>query len=165
MPNTFELISSNTVGVGGTSSIVFSSIPQTYTDLLVKLSLRGSYADVYSSVFISFNGSTANFSTKYIQGNGSTVTSSTDTTFIYQGIGSTSGANIFSNAEVYIPNYTLSSNKSFSVDGVAETNSSTRYSNLTGGLWANTAAITSITFTGTTIQQHSTAYLYGIKNS
>ena len=40
MPNTMTLISSSTVGSGGTASISFSSIPNTYTDLVVKLSVR-----------------------------------------------------------------------------------------------------------------------------
>ena len=35
---TYTLIASNTVGSGGTASIEFNSIPQTYTDLLIKIS-------------------------------------------------------------------------------------------------------------------------------
>jgi hypothetical protein len=165
MATTYTLISSVTVGSGGTSSIDFTSIPATYTDLLVKLSTRASYADVYSSVFISFNGSTSNFSTRYLQGSGSSAISSTGTNFIFQGVGSTATANTFSNAEIYIPNYTSSNNKSFSVDGVAETNAATQYMNLTAGLWSQTAAITSIGFTGLTFSQYTTAYLYGISNA
>ena len=42
MANTYELIASSTVGAGGASSIDFNSIPNTYTDLLVKLSGRSS---------------------------------------------------------------------------------------------------------------------------
>ena len=34
---TMTLIASNTVGSGGASSVTFSSIPQTYTDLVVKI--------------------------------------------------------------------------------------------------------------------------------
>ena len=40
MPNTFTLIASSTVGAGGASSIDFTSIPSTYTDLVIKASLR-----------------------------------------------------------------------------------------------------------------------------
>ena len=40
MADTYTLISSVTVGAGGASSIDFTSIPATYTDLLVKFSLR-----------------------------------------------------------------------------------------------------------------------------
>jgi hypothetical protein len=165
MATTYSLISSVTVGSGGAASIDFTSIPGTYTDLLVKLSTRTNRVDVYSSVFISFNGSTANFSTRYIQGDGSSAISATGTDFIFQGVGSTATANTFSNAEIYIPNYTSSNNKSFSVDGVAETNGTTQYMNLTAGLWSQTAAITSIAFTGMTFSQYTTAYLYGISNA
>ena len=37
MANTYVLISSSTVGSGGAASIDFSSIPATYTDLVLKL--------------------------------------------------------------------------------------------------------------------------------
>jgi hypothetical protein len=40
MANTFTLIASSTVGSGGAASIDFTSISSTYTDLVVKLSLR-----------------------------------------------------------------------------------------------------------------------------
>ena len=40
MANTFQLISSTTVGAGGASSIDFTSIPSTYTDLVIKWSGR-----------------------------------------------------------------------------------------------------------------------------
>jgi hypothetical protein len=164
MANTYTLIASY-AATGSVANIEFTTIPATYTDLLVKLSTRASYADVYSSVFISFNGSTSNFSTRYLQGSGSSATSSTGTNFIFQGVGSTATANTFSNAEIYVPNYTSSNNKSFSVDGVAETNAATQYMNLTAGLWSQTAAITSIGFTGLTFSQYTTAYLYGISNA
>jgi hypothetical protein len=41
MADTYTLISSVTVGAGGASSIDFTSIPATYTDLLIKVSARG----------------------------------------------------------------------------------------------------------------------------
>ena len=44
---TFTKIASATVGSGGASSIEFTSIPSTYTDLVIKLSMR--------SAFTSFN--------------------------------------------------------------------------------------------------------------
>ena len=47
MANTYELISSVTVGAGGTTSVSFASIPQTYTDLKLVGSARGSRASQY----------------------------------------------------------------------------------------------------------------------
>ena len=42
MATTYTLISSVTVGSGGAASIEFTSIPSTYTDLVLKLSARSS---------------------------------------------------------------------------------------------------------------------------
>jgi len=61
MANTYQLISSTTVGAGGASSILFSSIPATYTDLILDLSVRTSNAASQAILDIKFNGSSANY--------------------------------------------------------------------------------------------------------
>ena len=78
--------------------------------------------------------------------------------------------NTFSNGEMYVPNYAGSTQKSASLDSVAENNASTAYMAMQAGLWTGTAAITSIaltpdTSTSPSFSQYSTATLYGIKNS
>ena len=170
MANTYVAIATVTVGSGGASTIEFTSIPQTYTDLLVKLSTRTTNADVYGAVTMDFNGSTSSQSSKYLYGTGSVAGSISvgSTLYIGDGNGSTSTSNTFSNMEVYIPNYTSSNNKSASSDAVGETNATTIYMSLQANLWSNTAAITSIRFnaiTSKSFNQYSTATLYGIKNS
>ena len=60
MANTYTLIASQTVGSGGASAINFGSIPNTYTDLLVKVSARMSSAN--GSAGITFNGTNTNYS-------------------------------------------------------------------------------------------------------
>ena len=159
-----------TVGSGGASSIEFTSIPQTYTDLVVKLSTRTSNADVYGAVTMDFNGSTTSQSTKYLYGSGSAAGSISvgSTLYVGDGNGANSTANTFSNMEVYIPNYTSSNNKSASSDAVGETNATTIYMSLQANLWSNTAAITSIRFnaiTSKTFSQYSTATLYGVTSA
>ena len=167
MPNTFTLISSSTVGSGGASDITFSSISSTYTDLVVKASLRGSRSDFYDSLDVEFNGSAG--SSRYLYGDGSAAGSTTFATRIrVQLVGSTATSDIFANFEMYVPNYASSNNKSTSIDAVGENNSSSSsYTNLSAGLWSNSAAITSIKlyFPSFNILQHSTAYLYGIIKS
>jgi hypothetical protein len=86
--------------------------------------------------------------------------------------GATSTASSFSNIEIYIPTYTSTSNpKSFIVDSTHENNATgtnSLYIGLFGELWnpGTQAAITSLTLTPTAnFVQHSTATLYGIKNS
>ena len=175
MATTYTLISSVTVGAGGASSIDFTSIPSTYTDLVLKLSARDNrtgtnYTD---DVRLRFNGSSTGYSNKVLYGGGGSAGSfggsSMDLAYGGYAVGTDGTANTFGNSEIYIPNYTGSNNKSISVDGVAESNSSTGvYAALEAGLWGNSAAITSIALTpvnGTTWLQNSTAYLYGIKNN
>jgi hypothetical protein len=77
-------------------------------------------------------------------------------------------ASTFGSIKVYIPNYAGANNKSFSVDGVTETNAAASDAILTAGLWSQTTAINQLTFksgSATDFNQHSTATLYGIKNS
>jgi hypothetical protein len=166
MPNTFELIASSTVGAGGASSIDFTSIPSTYTDLCLKVSVRWSNAGP-DGFNVSYNGSTSSFTARYLEGSGSAAASGTATRFVggLEGTGYT--ANTFGNVDIYIPNYAGSTNKSYSSDTVTENNATQAYSHLIAGLWSNTAAINQITLAPSsgTFVQHSTAYLYGVKNA
>ena len=168
MANTFELISSVTVGVLGASSIDFTSIPSTYTDLCLKLSVRGSDLDIYTALTLNLNGSATGFTGKIIEGSGSGVASGNPTTGIGDPNGNTSTANTFGNVEIYIPNYASSNYKSISVDGVGENNATTAYAFLVATLWSNTAAINRVTVSptaGKSWVQYTTAYLYGVKNA
>jgi hypothetical protein len=173
MANTFELIASYTA-TGSVASIAFSSIPSTYTDLKVVISVRG---DASSGIFVcQFNGATTNLSSRVLYGiNGNTTGSSSysDENSLW-GYATNSGstANTFNNAEIYIPNYASSNNKSVSIDAVNETNAADGRQIINAGLWSSSAAITSITLysqTGSNVAsnfvQYSTAYLYGIKST
>ena len=166
MPNTMTLISSVTVGAAGASSIDFTSIPSTYTDLVFKFSIRNT-ADVVDMT-ITFNGSSANLSDRVLYGSGSAASSFADAATMYS-LGNRSSflASTFGNGELYIPNYAGSTNKSVSQDVVTENNATSAAMYLTAGLRSNTAAITQITIAPTSgnIAQYSTAYLYGVKNA
>jgi len=167
MANTFELIASTTVGSGGQTDITFNTIPSTFTDLVIKTSLREG-ADFWLC-YLTFNGSSSNLSARNLTGAGSGTPSSTSPTALYvAATSSVSGtSNTFSNAEIYIPNYAGATNKSVSIDGVSESNQTTAYATLVAGLWSNTSAITSIKLAPSSgnIPQYSTAYLYGVKNA
>jgi hypothetical protein len=164
MAFTYSLIASSTVGAGGASSINFTSIPNNYTDLVVKYSLRVSTTD--PNAVLRFNGLTSAIITgKTMTGTGSAALSSnysaqSDSYVLTNPSDFTSTT--FSNVEVYIPNYTSSNNKSWSIDETTENIATLAYSRLGGYLWSNTSAINSIQLTGSFIQ-HSTAYLYGIR--
>lgn len=167
MANTYTLISSSTVGAGGAATITFSSIPSTYTDLLVKVSARTTYATNADLGYIRFNSSTTGYSIKRLQGNGSIAYSAGGTEILFRNTGASDTASTFGNSELYIPNYTSSANKSVSVDSVSENNGTTAEALLGAGLWSNTAAITQITLypNNGNWAQYSTAYLYGILKS
>jgi hypothetical protein len=162
-------MSSVTVGSGGAANIEFTSIPSTYTDLLVLLSLRSENASFGDTVRVQFNSSADNFTATFLDANG-TVASSGGRIDGYLGYmnANTSTANTFSSVSLYIPNYTSSNFKSFSVDKVSEQNGTTAYIELIAGLWSQTAAITTLNFISASsvdLAQHSTAYLYGISNT
>jgi hypothetical protein len=174
MPDTFIKIATATVGVLGAADITFSSIPTTYTDLVVKLSSRGDIAAIAGGNFCQFNGdtSTANYAFIQLIGDGSSTptstTAATTTGVLFQrNTGLTATANTFGNSEMYIANYTAAAHKSVSNDGVTENNATAADAALVAPIWKNTAAITSIKiFPGSgNFVQYTTATLYGIKNS
>jgi hypothetical protein len=174
MPATYTLISSVTTGSGATSTIEFASIPQTYTDLVLRISARSNRTTAaYGTMTIQFNSSASNFSYVHLMGYTSGVNSSKDSSFNFAVMGSTDyqTASTFGNADIYIPNYTSSNNKSFSSDYVNENNSGASEAAIMGlvaQLWSNSAAITNIKLGldgGFTFKQYSTAYLYGISNA
>jgi hypothetical protein len=169
MANTYTAIATVTVGSGGAATIDFTSIPATFTDLVVKVSGRSDRVDTTDNVIISFNGLTTNLSYRYVQGSGTSVTSSSGSTgYVGTQDASTATASTFGNAEYYIANYTSSNYKSVSSDAVDETNATDAYATLTAQLWSAVAAITSISLkpqVGTLFAQYSTATLYGIKKN
>jgi len=174
MASTYGLISSVTVGSGGAANITFSSIPQSYTDLLIKVSGRSTRTGTTSgdSFTIAFNGvGGTSYSDIALRGSGSAVTSYQDVSQSGADLGRVPAAgqtaSTFGNSEIYIPNYAGSTIKSISTDTVTENNATEAYQTLLGGFFSNTGAITSIVIApsgSNTWAEYSTAYLYGIYN-
>lgn len=170
MPKQYACLNEVTVGAGGAGSISFSSIPSTYTDLLLKVSIRTNRSGAVDDVLqIQPNGSSSNLTTRNVRGNGSGVASGTNTTWSGGYIAANGAtASTFGNLEVYIPNYAGSNNKSWSVDAVNENNATEAYAEFKAVLWSQTTAISSLTLVplyGTSFNQYSTATLYGITKS
>jgi hypothetical protein len=172
MANTYEAIATVTVGSGGEASIDFTNIPQTFTDLVIRASVRNNAgATIRNSNLRVNSNSSAIYSERVMDGNGSAVgsASSGGTNVINWGglaNDALSTVNTFSNFEIYIPNYTSSNNKSISVDAVAENNGTFGQQRLSASLAATSSAITSVNIIGeANFLQYSTATLYGIKNS
>lgn len=153
------LIAAQTVGAGGTSSITFSGIPASYTDLIVVYSGNGGANLILNGV------TTGNlYSRRYLQGAATSVaTSSATSENSFNGIWNYYGSETYMFGKVYIPNYAGSANKTVSAETFTEINASGALRQLFTGTWASTNAITSVTISAlTTLGQYSTAYLYGL---
>lgn len=172
MATTYKAIATITVGSSGVSYFEFTNIPQTYTDLAIFVSSRTNDANTGEPLIASYNGgASGSKSSRYLYANNTaSVGSQSSASYNFLAItnAASSAANYFSNSFSYIPNYTSSNYKAIATDYVREDNASTFDSLILANLWSSTSAITSIKLTpisNSTIQQYSTATLYGIKNS
>ena len=160
-----QAIYSQTVGAGGAASVTFNNIPQTFTDLQIVVSARGT-ANNFPDIELRPNGSTTNGSRRTIYSDSGTSALSFADSNLYPGWvnGADSTANTFSNWICYIPNYAGSNAKSMSLDTVAETNATAARIGLYAALWNSSSAITFLTIlprSGSFVQS-STFTLYGI---
>jgi len=167
---THTLIGKITVGAAGVSSVTFSSIPSTYTDLKIVGSARTNRSgQVDDPIGIYFNGSNTSLTYRYIAGSGTVANSSNGANgYIASATAASATVSTFSNFEIMIPNYTSALYKSYSGDSVTENNATAAYGILFAGLWSSISPITSLTLlsqTSNSFQQYSTFSLYGIKTS
>lgn len=158
------LISTQTLA-STASSVTFSSIPQTATDIFFVISARSTGSTNWQ-VLPRPNGSTSSLSARQLGGNGSSVYSQTSSTEAWAGDieRSSETANTFDSRIIYIQNYAGSTYKSMSADAASETNASGNQMGIYASLWASTAAITSMTFTmpGDSFAIGSTFSLYSV---
>lgn len=165
LPSTYTPIATTTAN-GSVSSITFSSIPSTYTDLVLISS--AAIATGAEDLRIRFNSDTAsNYSFTYMSGTGTSAVSSrsSNMTFITvdnYGYLTTSSNNIsivniqnYANTTTYKTTVGRSGNAGTGTDAIA-------------GMWRSTAAINSITLLnsgtgGINFATGSTFTLYGIK--
>jgi hypothetical protein len=172
---TYTLISSNVLA-SSAASVTFSSIPATYTDLVVRVSARGSTAANTVGFVLQMNTDTgANYSYTNVQATGSTAQSINNVNNGYSnGIwngyitGASATADTFGSAELYIPSYTVSQKKPVGSFVLTERNATTgQYITGSAGLWDNTSAITQIVLFpySDNFVSGSSFYLYGISNA
>jgi hypothetical protein len=153
---------------GTSSGISFNNIPQTYTDLLLKISVKAT-ASSWDSIGLICNGDQSSRSNNKIQGSGSAASANRST---YRDFGSMGGtnttANVFGSYEIYIPNYTLSGFHHILINGVNENNATEAYQYFTSFLESTGRPVTSLGISsstyGTPFAQYTSATLYGISN-
>lgn len=173
MPSTYTLISSNVLS-SNAASVTFSSIPQTYTDLVLKVSVKTTSASAVGDFWIRLNSATSEYYYTRMYGAGGGGSGNDRSVGDYPGFYTANAngsnavvANVFANVEYYIPNYAGSNVKLASQFMAQERNDSLAYLEAYAHLSNITAAITSLTIipNGTNLASGSSFYLYGIKNS
>jgi len=153
--NTYEAIATTTVS--SQTSYTFSSIPSTYTDLVI---IFGGVASAVDTMAFRFNGDTgSNYSDTVIRGNGTNAASNrrSNETVGYYGTPSTSQSTVIGNIFNYAN--TITYKTSIGRGNAADTQVESRVT-----LWRSTAAINSVTILcggGSTLT--GTLSLYGIK--
>jgi hypothetical protein len=155
MAKTYEPIATTTLG-SAVSSYTFSSIPATYTDLILVANFSKSAA---ARLDMQFNGDTANnYSYTRLNGNGTSASSDRIANFAVIDAGYTDTT--MSTSIIHINNYVGSTYKT----ALVRANTSSMNVGVFVGLWRSTAAINSITLGGgNNLQTNSTFTLYGIK--
>jgi len=169
---TYTLISSNVLS-SSAATVTFSAIPATYTDLVLRASVRVIDAGYADSPQVTFNGVTGtSYSNTRLLSDGATATSgrtssSGNWTLLQSIDGASATANTFGSLEIYIPSYTASQNKPVSTIAVTEDNRTTAYIRSFAKLWSQTATVSSILINGAgaTFAIGSSFYLYGISNA
>jgi len=161
MPNTYKEL--DTKSLNGISSITFTSIPQTYTDLV--LVIKGVSSANQPANFRVGNGSVdtgSNYSRTGLSGNGSTATSYRGSSEVYFYTDNASGANGDAVSTTYFMNYSnTSTNKTFLNRNGATSNNVRAIV----GLWRSTVAINTISADFGATLTGGTASLYGIANA
>lgn len=161
MAITYEPIATNTISGSPASSVTFSSIVGSYTDLILIAEITGVSG---GSLRIQFNGDTAtNYSITRLGGNGSTASSNRTTNQTYLNANWSVG---YDNADpqftkIDIMNY---SNSTTFKTMLARTGKGTNAVDSIVGTWRSTSAITQITCIAATanFNEGSTFTLYGI---
>jgi hypothetical protein len=158
---TYEPISTQTLSTNA-STITFSSISNSYTDLILVINAT---TDTANALQMQFNGDTgSNYSNTSVVGNGTTATSarSTSQSVYYYGGWITGFGTTGGNAIIQIQSYAKTT--TFKT-AITRFNAVATETEAIVGMWRNTSAITSIVLSasgGAVYQTGSTFTLYGI---
>jgi len=160
--NTYEAIATQTLG-SAAASVTFSSIPGTYTDLVLVFSGSATAASYISMQYNSDTGS--NYSVTLLRGNGTAASSSrySSITEIYASISATNTTDI-NNVIFQIQNY---SNTTTYKTNLSRANNAGVSTEAGVGLWRSTAAINAVKVLSPTnnFATGSTFSLYGIASA
>ena len=165
LPSTMIPIATNTL-TAAAASVVFSSIPNTYTDIVAVCQLVATSATLQNAPQLRINGDTgSNYSATALNGNGTTAASgrwSTQTVIYadYYGILQSNGIGQMT------ANFMNYANSTAYKSVLIRSGKGNKETTATIGLWRNTAAIHTITFitdSPQTFAAGTSFTLYGIK--
>jgi hypothetical protein len=143
------------------SSVTFSGIPQTYTDLVLVSDMSGS--TTFNALLTYNSDSSSNYSETDILGDGTSATSSRLTNQTYIRVGYIDSGRTMH--RINVMNYTNSTTNKTTL--LRWDTASAGYVDARVGLWRSTSAITSLTLTTSTgnFASGSTFNLYGVANA
>lgn len=165
MALTYDSIASTTLG-SAQATVTFSSIPSTYTDLILIITAKDGRSATYGGANVTFNSDTGtNYSITNLYGDGTTAGSSrtTSASSINLLIAGATASN-FGITINHIMNY---SNSTTNKTLISRGNTVESFTNARVGLWRSTAAITRIDCTAEigNFASNSTFTLFGIKSA
>jgi hypothetical protein len=157
----FDSIATTTVGAGGVSSITFSSIPQTYRHLQIRLLAKNADGNAFGGTSMTINGA-AGEARHDLYGTGSATGASgvSGSLLVYIGGTAQFGAGIVDILDYTDTNKTRTSRALSGVD-----NNGSGLVAFASGLETSQTAISSLTFTSNSgnFAQYSSFALYGVK--
>lgn len=177
MPNSYVRLNNTTLTNSTTNVVTFSSITNTYTDLLLRISAkttRTGSGDNGADFGLQINGLSTNiYSRTTLRGTGSGLgngrsINASEISAITEGNSVATANNIFAVHDIYITNYNSTSFKSVLYDTVTENNATGSYIELVAGTIQTTNAVSSIRIfdqNGFNFVTGSTFTLYGIRNT
>jgi len=165
-PTPFQSITSATPS--GTDTVTFSSIPQTYKILQIRVSLVTSSA---VSLLLRYNGDSSSvYSCSSAEGNGTSTTGGQDHSasriaIAFNNYGSSSSSTFPASAIINLANYATAGTYKTAISYYGVNQNTTGKSGIGQGVWFDTSAITSMTFflTGTNFLSGTSISLYGIE--
>ena len=170
----YDSIATTTVGAGGAASITFSSIPQTYTHLQIRMIARTNGGISQDAAIVRLNSDTnsSNYTYHEILGTGSAVSvygsGAPESMQMYSTTGTAATASVFGVGITDLLDYSNTNKYKTQRNFGGFDNNGSGQIRLHSSLWMNTNAISSIAFTpsiGTSFAQYTQFALYGVKGN
>jgi len=156
------------------SSLNFTSIPQTYTDLILVCSLRTTNSGDFGVPILRFNGAANNNNMTHrglmLESGGVSGGTNSEGLVIRRCPGANAPADYFGSATIWISNYASSTaHKFFQGIFASPRNQNTGSAiGMNACAWSDATAISEINIldnNGNSFAQYSSAYLYGVSNA